>query len=59
MNWYGPILSVRGGHEVRIVEPTSVLCVCNNGVTFFAPSLEVELLEVAGNFGKTVADIIS
>lgn len=56
MSLYRPILSVRRGHEVRIVEPTSVLCVCNYTVAFFTPSLEVELLEVTSYFGEAVAD---
>ena len=55
MNLYGPILSIRGGHEVRIVESTSILGVCNHSVAFFTTLLEVGLLEVAGSFGEAVA----
>lgn len=53
---YGPILSVRGGHEVGIVKPTSILCICNHSVAFCTASLKVELLEVASKLGETVTD---
>lgn len=55
MNMYGPILTIRRGHEVCIVESASILCICNHSVAFLTTSLEVELLEIASSFGETVA----
>ena len=48
------VLPVWGGHEVGIVEPGSVLSVCNNCVAFLATTTEVMLLEVSGNFVKAI-----
>lgn len=56
MNMHGPILSVRWGHEVCIVEPASILRICNHSVAFFTTSLEVELLEVTSNFIEAITD---
>lgn len=52
---YKPILSIGRGHEVRIVESAAILCVRDHGVVFLTASLEVELLEVTGSLGETIA----
>lgn len=51
---HAPILSVRGGHEVGIVESTSILSICNDSVASFTTFLKVVLLEVAGGLGEAI-----
>ena len=53
---YAPVLAIRRGHKVGIVEATSILCIGNHGILFFTTSLKVELLEVTSNLVETVAE---
>ena len=48
------VLPVWGGHEVGIIVSGSVLSVCNDCIPFFATTTKVMLLEVTGNFVKTI-----
>jgi hypothetical protein len=49
------VLPVRRGHEIRVIEPRTILGICDNGITLLAASSEVVLLEVAGHLVKAVA----
>jgi hypothetical protein len=50
------VLSVWWGHKVCVIEPGSVLGICNDGVSFRSTTSKVMLLEVAGKFVEAITE---
>ena len=49
-----PILAVRWGHKVGVVEPAAILRICNDSVVLLTTASKVILLEVARCFVEAV-----
>lgn len=51
------VLTIRRGHEIRVVKSRTVLGICDNGITLLAAAAEVVLLEVTRDLIKAVAGL--